>query len=182
MIKSLSPRTSGSSSRETRCPLCLASELQCLQSFACTDVVDIYGRELSDTVRAELVGVETLEFLCCLKCDLRFFSPPVAGSSRLYDVLQRSESYYQADKPEFDYARAKITNKDDVLEVGCGAGAFGASIDGRTYTGLELTTSAAARARELGLHVCEETIEQHSILYPAAYDVVCAFQVLEHIA
>ncbi len=167
---------------ERRCPLCLATKLQHRQTFACSDLVEIYGAQLSDTIRAELTGVEFLEFLCCLTCDLRFFSPQIAGSSRLYDVLQGSESYYQADKPEFDYARGKIARGDDVLEVGCGAGAFGASIQSRSYTGLELTASAAERARSLGLHVREETIEQHGLLNPAAYDVVCAFQVLEHIA
>lgn len=164
------------------CPLCSDSRVRRLQSIACSDIIDIYGESLSGVIRAELLGVDHLDFMQCSACDLRFFWPLVPGSGRLYDVLQSSELYYQSDKPEFGFARTKISDKDDVLEVGCGAGAFGASINSRTYTGLELTPSAAARARMLGLRVLEDKIETHSLQYPARYDIVCAFQVLEHIS
>jgi SAM-dependent methyltransferase len=165
-----------------RCPLCQGSELKHLQPIPADTIIEIYGQALSEVVRAEFGETGVVSFVVCQSCDLRFFSPAVAGSERLYDVLQKSEFYYQAEKPEFEYARSLIEVEDDVLEIGCGAGAFGSSVKPGSYLGLELTPSAAAQARALGLCVLEQTIENHADKHSASYDVVCAFQVLEHIA
>jgi SAM-dependent methyltransferase len=167
---------------ELRCPLCQGSELKDLQPIPADTIVEIYGPALSAVVRAEFGGTGVVHFVVCQSCDLRFFSPAVAGTERLYDVLQKSDFYYQVEKPEFEYARSFIKVDDDVLEVGCGGGAFGSSVKRGAYLGLELTPSAAAQARTLGLRVLEQTIENHASEHPASYDVVCAFQVLEHIA
>lgn len=71
-----------------------------------------------------------------------------------------------------------------ILEVGCGRGAMGARLcEGRTYVGCELDESSylAARANiePRGGIVHHGTIE---LLAPeSTYDLVCAFEVLEHI-
>jgi SAM-dependent methyltransferase len=65
-----------------------------------------------------------------------------------------------------------------VLDVGCGAGAFAALLpEGARYQGLE--PHGAPRASP---PVLAETVEAHAARFPGAYDLACAFQVLEHAA
>jgi 2-polyprenyl-3-methyl-5-hydroxy-6-metoxy-1,4-benzoquinol methylase len=70
-----------------------------------------------------------------------------------------------------------------VLEVGCGRGDFLSAIQssGAIATGLELNGTAAREGRERGRDIRLEHIEVHASGHAAEYDVVCSFQVLEHI-
>jgi SAM-dependent methyltransferase len=118
----------------------------------------------------------------CVACDLGFFVPHCAGDDVFYEQLQNFDWYYQSEKPEYGYAQGFISGADAVLEVGCGKGAFRswlpASID---YTGLEFNDEAIRKARAAGLNVFKQPIEEHAAGAPGKYDVVCSFQVLEHI-
>jgi SAM-dependent methyltransferase len=72
-----------------------------------------------------------------------------------------------------------------VLEIGCGQGAFGARIAATTsYTGLELDGRSFATARPRiearggrAVHGSWDQLDE-----AASFDVVCAFEVLEHLA
>ena len=71
-----------------------------------------------------------------------------------------------------------------IFEIGFGNGAFGGYVSskGGNYSGSELNEALVGRAKEYGLHVVEGGIKQ--ILAtdkPASFDVVVAFDVLEHL-
>jgi 2-polyprenyl-3-methyl-5-hydroxy-6-metoxy-1,4-benzoquinol methylase len=69
------------------------------------------------------------------------------------------------------------------LEVGCGFGWFLQKLLDRNVrcAGLEFNPRAVETAASNGLQVYPETISDHVRNNPDKYNVVCAFQILEHI-
>ena len=162
--------------------MCGNAQARVLQEIRTADLVGLHSGALAGIVGELLADLDVIAFCACDACELRFFHPPRPGSEAFYQACQELESYYPQEKPEFTFARARIEQRHRVLEVGCGSGAFGAGLDVSEYVGLELNRAAADEARALGLHVASEDLEAHSADRPEAYDVVCAFQVLEHVA
>lgn len=125
---------------------------------------------------------QSFDYLLCARCDLRFFSPPITGSEQFYAQLQKIRWYYSAGKQEFGIAAAHVQPDDNVLEIGAGRGLFSREIRCRSYTGLEFSPDAIRWAAEDDIQLLPRTIEEHSRTAGDAYDVACAFQVLEHVA
>jgi len=77
-----------------------------------------------------------------------------------------------------------------VLEVGCGKAAFAGHIPkSAEYAGLEFSTQAKEMALLRGIEIKNMSIEDFAIkinenrdMESAGFDVVCSFQVLEHVA
>ena len=161
------------------CPLCEGPDSRIL--------AEIDGAQLT-AAYADQFGIATgpppaprIVLRACERCALRFFDPLWAGDEALYDQLQEHPWYYLQDKDEYQIAARYVQPSDRVLEVGAGEGRFAARIDAASYVGLELNAKATARARERGVDLRRQTIEDHAREHPDAYDVVCHFQVLEHV-
>lgn len=97
------------------------------------------------------------------KSGLQFFHPIVTGDARLYARLRRLKWYLQPDRWEFREAARHIAPADRVLDLGAGEQPFRAFVPPGHYAAFDPFTEASA-------------------LPAARYDVVCAFQVLEHVA
>jgi 2-polyprenyl-3-methyl-5-hydroxy-6-metoxy-1,4-benzoquinol methylase len=168
---------------EGRCPLCHSNETQLVEQLPAQQLADSYRRVFGYNPINEFADTRMIDYRHCDECDLRFFHPALAGAESLYDVLRMhlGANYYMQTKPEYDIAQPWITRGQTVLDIGCGVGAFAASVPESRYTGLELNSGALAAARRLRRNVINETIEAHSLKHPGQYDVVCSFQVLEHV-
>ncbi|MFZ1006130.1 MAG: class I SAM-dependent methyltransferase [Candidatus Sulfotelmatobacter sp.] len=127
-------------------------------------------------------NLDAIELKRCESCDLRFYVPPFSGDEGFYESLQKFDWYYVSEKQEYEFAARYISSGDRVLELGVGRGAFAAKIRPKSYAGLELSEVAASRARQMGFEVHKCSIEEHSREFTDTYDVVCSFQVLEHIS
>ncbi len=119
------------------------------------------------------------------RCGLAFFHPPTAGSAAFYEALYRRADVHRAilrEAPmrgDFLAAAALARPGDAVLDVGCGHGAFARVLPpGVRYQGLEPHGAAPPGAPP----ILAETVEAHAVRHAGAYDLVCGFQVLEHVA
>lgn len=164
------------------CLLCTHKELTVLDSFKVSDLIKSYRSiAASYPLHEEMNGVETIEVMCCNSCDYRFYSPTLSGSDKFYEFLQTYDWYYSKNKPEFDFAKTHIKPSDAVLEIGAGSGYFAANLTCASYFGLEYNDKSIKEAAAKGIKLLRQSIEDLALVQPETFDVVCAFQVLEHV-
>lgn len=163
------------------CPLCRSNHNQEIGAVTFNELSSAYQRQLQ--MRVTLPdGNELLRLWRCENCDLRFYDPMTTGDEGFYEALQRFDWYYLADKEEYGVAACYIGEHDDVLEIGSGQAAFAKKIRCASYLGLEFSSSAIRMAAEQGIQLVGETVQVHAVTHPEQYDVVCSFQVLEHVS
>jgi SAM-dependent methyltransferase len=105
------------------------------------------------------------------------FTSAKSGDAEFYGYLMRRMGYDDAEKPEFSEAILEIDSLDKVLDVGCGVGNFSVKCPG-LYRGIETNPTAVEDAAKLGRNVQFGLVQDEE---SNSYDVVAAFQVLEHV-
>jgi SAM-dependent methyltransferase len=146
-------------------------------------IIEIYLKDLKIDV-SRFFKADTVEIFECLDTGYKFYYPfDIVGDDKLYEDLQATGGYYSKWNWEHQMAFNQIKPTDKVLEVGCGDGGFiwrlkEANID---CCGLELNKKAVEACRKKGLAVFDELLDEHKLKHSGYYDVVCSFQVLEHI-
>jgi 2-polyprenyl-3-methyl-5-hydroxy-6-metoxy-1,4-benzoquinol methylase len=166
-------------------PLLPWEEVVVEKCFTVDDIIQRYLKYLRVDVRDDLREVE--EILLCRgrKSNLRFFWPrSLAGNGSFYEKLMPNAHYYLEEKWEYNEAVKLLPPHQQVLEIGCGSGDFLKKLLalGHTGVGLEINQKAIRLARDKGLDVTLGTIEKYAESSSREFDVVCAFQVLEHLS
>ncbi len=167
---------------DLHCPLCLSNEVIVIERIPIPVLSALYKKMLGGSIVEEFSDCKELDFYSCNACDLKFFHPPLEGSEKFYELLQRFDWYYLDEKSEYEFTERFIKESDSVLEIGCGKGAFAKKIKTIKYTGLESSNSAIKMAEREGIHVLNESIQEHAKNYQESYDIVCFSQVLEHVS
>lgn len=163
------------------CPLCQSSHRQEVGAAALDDLAHAYQQQLQ--IDISLPDTEgPLRLWRCGNCDLRYYDPMTTGDEWFYEALQRFDWYYLADKEEYGVAAGYISEHDKILEIGSGRAAFAKKVRCGSYLGLEFSSSAIRMAAEQGIELVGETVQAHAVKHPEQYDVVCSFQVLEHVS
>lgn len=165
------------------CPSCTSQRFLICGTVNRSRIISGYAsKHLGVDVGASFPQSGNIELLECGDCGLRWYWPMTAGGPEFYEALQQHEWYYQGDKPEYLHAATLVPSLASVLEVGCGRGAFASHLKSiGTYKGLEFNQAAIDKAITSGLNVVKLPIEEEARLHTGQYDVVCHFQVLEHI-
>lgn len=156
------------------------------KTIDCNSIINKYKNIDSKYISVErfFKGLNYVELYKCLETDYRFFYPfSVAGDDKLYKDLAKMPWYYQDWKWEYETASKYINNGDSILEIGCGKGSFIKKLreNGSTVEGLEMNIEAISTCKKDGLLVHLDSIESFSKNKHEKYDVVCSFQVLEHV-
>jgi SAM-dependent methyltransferase len=128
--------------------------------------------------------VRELDLYECTATGMRFWRPgQVAGPEEFYRLCSEAwPNYYRSERWEYEPARRAIGSGRRVLEVGCGRGFFLRSLAarGNAVKGLELNADAISSKVTEG-EVRRQLVEDLAAAEPASFDVVCSFQVLEHV-
>lgn len=155
-------------------------------TFSAKDIIQLYKDQLEIDVSRFFVDKEEFYLYRDNDTGYRFYYPEgLDGDGKFYEALQNrlGEEYYHAWKFENQLAYDEIKQGDKVLDIGCGIGNFLSRAQEKTKEvyGLELNEKAVNECRKKGLTVFNELIQEHSTNHASFYDVVCMFQVLEHI-
>jgi 2-polyprenyl-3-methyl-5-hydroxy-6-metoxy-1,4-benzoquinol methylase len=171
---------------ELKSPVTYSSNVTLLRSFDIEKIKALYIKETKVDVSRFFNGVKEVELYLCNDTGYRFYYPfTIYGDDKFYqDLNELNNWYYQDNRWEHPLALSFLKPANKILEIGSGDGFFIKLCKKNNITditGLELNTAAAAKATQEGNLIHNETIQDYSVNHVAEYDVVCNFQVLEHI-
>jgi len=120
----------------------------------------------------------------CQKSGYRFYYPfSCIGDAVFYNDLSKNRPSYYSERWEHSKALNYIDKSDFVLEIGSGFGAFLNRLKESNIksVGLEINPHAVEVCTKNKLTVKNTLVENVAKANKGKYDVVCSFQVLEHI-
>ncbi len=164
---------------KTCCPLCGHEDNYIAEALSFAAIKKIYRKQFKIIIDD---GLDEIALHVCRNCGLKFYTPALTGGERFYEGLQKYDWYYMADKAEYKTAAGFVPPAGDVLEIGAGRGLFRRHINCGSYTGLEFSAHAIEMAKRDNVLIYDQNIGEHADSNGGRYDVVCAFQVLEHVA
>ncbi len=173
--------------RTLKSPLTNKDNVVCERSIKTSDIIELYKKEYNIDLNSTFNGITYISLYKCLDTNYRFYYPfHLQGDDRFYSALSKENWYYRPWKWEHEQCKKFIKDDFKLLEVGAGSGSFINKISqyfkNIECVGLEFNTSAIEIARNSGINLLNESIEIHSNNKQEYYDLVCSFQVLEHIS
>lgn len=143
-----------------------------------------YDNQFGIDISQYFNGITEVKTYECESTKYCFYYPfNIDGSDVFYEHLQKFDWYYMPWKWEHETTRKLLSGNEKVLEVGSGGLGFVENLykSGFDITGLELNKQSIVNAAAKGLKVLDETIQDHAKNHFEKYDMVCSYQVLEHI-
>jgi len=166
-------------------PITLDSNVEFLYALDAKKIISIFKRDFNISVD-RFFKEEKVSFYRCKTTGLKYVKDfeKIAGDNLFYQELAEKKPYYSRQKWEFDAVLEKLRKEWKVLELGCGDGFFLEKMEkkGISSVGLELNKKAVDTCLKKGFSVFEKPIQEYALNYPNYFDVVCSFQVFEHLS
>jgi len=166
-------------------PVTQNEHVSLVAQFPTERIIQSY-RQHGISVERFFENIPTVDLYECRDTGYRFYYPStIFGDGAFYaDLQQGGEDYYPHKKWEHQFAARQVRATDKVLEVGAGDGFFLQLLQQqgvKNSVGLELNDNAIGVGTARGLDLRNELVQDHAAQNTGVYDVVCCFQVLEHI-
>ncbi len=167
-------------------PITGENDCTLVETFNSQEIKSLYYKEIGLDVARFFTNTPEFYVYQCNSSKFRFYSPDsLSGDGAFYAELQKKfgDGYYRPWKWEHSITFKVLKEGFKILEVGCGTGHFLSHLKEKNYStsGIELNQKAVEVAQSKGLDVQNILIEDFSKHNIEKFDVVCSFQVLEHI-
>ena len=165
-------------------PLSKTSSVELVKNISTKNIINSY-KTYNINVSSYFSGLKEIAVYKCKETGYKFYYPfNLSGDSKFYEHFQNFDWYYMPWKWEHEITKSYLKDDINVLEVGCAQGAFIKKINElfslKKTIGLELNESAVAKNEKWS--ILNETIQDFSKTNKEKFDIVCSYQVLEHIA
>jgi SAM-dependent methyltransferase len=170
------------------CPLCGSRSSVVVESIPYTSIWVELERQLGLATPAELrrrftPAAEALLF-ACPSCGLEYFAPHNQGDAAFYAFLTSAKAGYYTDRRwEYSVAEKLLHSGDSLLDIGCGDGTFLKRVGTRVgrAVGVDQNPAGIRDLADAGIEARCTDLETFAAQNDAGFNVVCAFQVIEHL-
>jgi SAM-dependent methyltransferase len=167
-------------------PLTNSQNVRLIGELDASRIVKNYQENFGIDVSSYFEQTSQVGVYQCQESGLKFFYPDtLAGDADFYARLSQAyKGYYAVWKWEHQKVFEYLNVGDKVLEIGCGNGYFleksqaEKQIEG---VGLDFNPEAIEYGKKIGVKILGEPIESHAQVHTEVYDLVCAFQLFEHV-
>lgn len=165
-------------------PVTYSGKTNIVEQFSSQKIIELYKGQGID-VKRFFQGIDKIDLYECVDTGYRFYYPErIFGDDLFYqDLYRKIPGYYHVNRWEHKEAKKLIPKNTKLLEVGCGDGFFLELVKDicSQIKGLELNSEAINTGRKKGIDIEGITIQEFAKHNEKKFDVVCCFQVLEHI-
>lgn len=166
-------------------PITKSNDVRLVAKIPTQRIIDAYLLDKKMDVSRFFTGLETIDLYRCNATGFEFYWPlNLAGDDAYYQTLGAEPWYYPVERWEHKEVVKQLSN-ETILEVGCGNGSFLKNVLAHTTSNieaLELNSETVKQLQSEGLQVFEIPVQDYVSQAGKQFDVVCSFQVLEHVS
>lgn len=171
---------------EITSPLTFSKNIKEVGKIESAEIIDIYAKHFNMDVKHYFINVPEIKIMQCLDTKYDFYYPfNIAGDKHYYEKMGAFDWYYNPLRWEHSKIMEILPDSFELLEVGAGSGHFLKHLKERfknaSLCGLELNDAGIESAAKMGIDLQNKTIEEYAKSNDKKFDIVCSFQVLEHI-